>query len=118
MLFCHALVAYMYKNDPTERTTRCTFAVRQDENQTYSYATAWASPSDNFAKRIGRQIAHARLINNSPVHVNKVTTGAENYRDILKTVMADAMDKGPSRWTVTDITFFKTTSDAILAQTQ
>lgn len=66
MLFCHALVTYMYEEDPTERTTRVTFAVEQTEDQTYSYAAAWTAPSDNFAKKTGRQIASARLSNGSP----------------------------------------------------
>lgn len=106
MLFSHSVVKYMLGDDPTERTTRVTFACEQAEENTYNYAAAWTSPTDNFSKKIGRAIASGRLNANGD-QVYQVTTAAETYGSIFETVMADAMDKGPSRWTILDITFFK-----------
>lgn len=107
MLYCHAVVSFMFGDDPTTRTTRVTFAVQQTEDCTYEYAAAWTAPTDNFAKKTGRQIASARLSNGSPAHVHSVTTGAEDYHSVFAAVMADAMAHGPSRWTIMDINFFR-----------
>ena len=117
MLYCHAVVSFMYGDDPIERTTRVTFAVEQTDDQTYSYAAAWTAPMDNFAKKTGRRTASARLSNDSPSHVHAITTGAEDYHSIFEAVMADAMDKGPCRWTILDITSFRsdTTEDTVPA---
>lgn len=110
MLFCHALVTYMYGDDPTERTTRVTFAVQQTEDQTHEYTAAWTAPMDNFTKVRGRQLAEARLLRRGDRYKRTFTTAAEDYHTIFETVMADAMDQGPCRWTILDISFFKTPS--------
>ena len=106
MLYCHALVSFMYGDDPTERTTRVTFAAEQTEDQTYSYAAAWTAPMDNFCKKRGRQLAEARLLRRGDKYKRSVTTAAEDYHSIFETIMADAMYAGPCRWIILDITFF------------
>ena len=118
MLFCHATVTFLYDNgntnllsstlDVAEQTTRVTFAVEQVDDETYKYAAAWTAPCDNFARKTGRQIASARLSNGSPNHVYTVVTGAEDYHSVFETIMTDAADKGPSRWTILDISFTRT----------
>lgn len=113
MLFCHAICTFLYKAEKI--TSRVTFAVEQIDDQTYNYAAAWTAPCDQFAKKTGRQIASARLLNGSPNHVHSVTTGAEDYQSVFETVMGDAMSKAPCRWSMLDIRFSHTVPSVVTA---
>lgn len=102
-MFCHPTVSFLYQEDPTPRQSRCTIAVEQIGDQSFQYAVAWTAPMDAFAKKRGRQLAEGRLMSDNCRR--EITTAAEGYREIFEAVFADAIQNGPSRWTIKKIEF-------------
>ena len=114
-IFTHALVTFFYEDNQgnigtEELTSRVTFAaVPASPGETTQYAASWVAPMDNFIKKLGRQRAQRRLGQAS--YVNEVLVTSDRYDDFWTTIFADAVGNGPCRWTITDISFFRSATE-------